>query len=232
MVAIERPDFIIIGDDFVRKNRRADGSVGLVLGRADKYNKRIVVYKYAIDENITLLNSEEIEKLAKRISLIDEQVVIAHEAQHIHNGAIGYNSVAVADNIYESMMLALADEMSAMLAGFLKKNKDVDLAFEEMLNHLSGEVRQSYIRGQFLSSFKRLQQIHGNSKKLYKHKFDLNKISNVLKFYFTIDGSVIMNKISQQSKLKFANFMVSVKADIKKCIGQQIALSKINQKEL
>jgi hypothetical protein len=235
MGTVNKPDIIrqtvIINDDYIRKNRRADGVIGLVLGYASDKNK-ILLNEYVFDKNITLLNQSEIENLKQRINSVDESDIIAHESQHLHNGAIGYHYLANADNIYECMMLSLADEMSAMIAGYLHKHKNVDAAMAETIKILSGDVRSKYIAGQFQNHFISLQKVHGKNKNLYEHKFDSKKIHKILKHYFTIDGVQAMDTMSKESRLKFGQFMVDVKSDIKKHIDNQIAMSKISQKSM
>ena len=128
MGTINKPDIItqaiIINDDYIRKNRRADGSLEVKFGSANNDAKRILINRYVIDDNITMIPPDKVQELKDKLSKIDEQSIIAHEAQHIHNGAIGYGYLANSDNIYESMMLSLADEMSAMLAGYMNKHKN------------------------------------------------------------------------------------------------------------
>ena len=67
MGTVDKPDIvrhtIIINDDYVKKNRRADGKVGLVLGRADKDNKRVFVNEFVIDDKLSILTGVEIEDL-------------------------------------------------------------------------------------------------------------------------------------------------------------------------
>ena len=47
MGTVNKPDIIrqtiVINDDYIRKNRRSDGTVGLTLGYADNKNNRIIV---------------------------------------------------------------------------------------------------------------------------------------------------------------------------------------------
>ena len=235
MGTVNKPDIIrqtiVINDDYIRKNRRADGVIGLVLGYASDKNK-ILLNEYVFDKNITLLNQSEIENLKQRINSVDESDIIAHESQHIHNHSIGYHYVANSDNIYECMMLSLADEMSAMLAGYLHKYKNLDKALADVFKNLSGVIRQGYVAGQFQKHFIRLQKVHGKNKNLYEHKFDSKKINKILKHYFTIDGVQVMDTMSKESKLKFGQFMVDIKSDIKKHIDNQIIMSKNNQKDI
>lgn len=235
MGTANKPDIIrqtiVINDDYIRKNRRADGVIGLALGYASDKNK-ILLNEYVFDKNITLLNQSEIENLKQRINSVDESDIIAHESQHIHNHSIGYHYVANSDNIYECMMLSLADEMSAMLAGYLHKYKNLDKALADVFRNLSGAIRQGYIAGQFQKHFISLQKVHGKNKNLYEHKFDSKKINKILKHYFTIDGVRVMDTMSKESKLKFGQFMVDVKLDIKKHIDNQIIMSKNNQKDI
>ena len=235
MGTVNKPDIIrqtiVINDDYIRKNRRADGVIGLALGYASDKNK-ILLNEYVFDKNITLLNQSEIENLKQRINSVDESDIIAHESQHIHNHSIGYHYVANSDNIYECMMLSLADEMSAMLAGYLHKYKNLDKALADVFKNLSGSIRHGYIAGQFQKHFIRLQKVHGKNKNLYEHKFDSKKINKILKHYFTIDGVQVMDTMSKESRLKFGQFMVDVKSDIKKHIDNQIIMSKNNQKDI
>ena len=236
MGTVNKPDIIrqtvIINDDYIRKNRRADGTVGTVLGYADNLNRRVIVNKYVFDKNITVISPDEVQKIKDKINRISEQTIIAHESQHIHNHSIGYHYVANSDNIYECMMLSLADEMSAMLAGYIHKYKNLDKALADVFKNLSGAIRQGYIAGQFQKHFISLQKVHGKNKNLYEHKFDSKKINKILKHYFTIDGVQVMDTISKESKLKFGQFMVDIKSDIKKHIDNQIAMSKISQKSM
>ena len=236
MGTVNKPDIIrqtiVINDDYIRKNRRSDGTVGLTLGYADNKNNRIIVNKFVIDKNAKLLSQSDIADINRRINSVDEGDIIAHESQHLHNGAIGYHYLANADNIYECMMLSLADEMSAMIAGYLYKYKNLDKALADVFKNLSGAIRQGYIAGQFQKHFISLQKVHGKNKNLYEHKFDSKKINKILKHYFTIDGVQVMDTMSKESKLKFGQFMVGVKSDIKKHIDNQIAMSKISQKSM
>jgi hypothetical protein len=236
MGTITKPDIIrqtiVINDDYVRKNRRSDGTVRLTLGYADKKNNRIIVNKFVIDKNAKLLSQSDIADINRRINSVDEGDIIAHESQHLHNGAIGYHYLANADNIYECMMLSLADEMSAMIAGYLHKHKNVDAAMAETIKILSGDVRSKYIAGQFQNHFISLQKVHGKNKNLYEHKFDSKKIHKILKHYFTIDGVQVMDTMSKESRIKFSQFMIDIKLDIKNHIDNQIAMSKISQKSM
>lgn len=235
MGMINKPDIIkqsiVINDDYIRKNRRADGKIGLSLGYADTNNKRIIINNFNIDKNATLLSDADIEDIKQRISSVDEGAVVAHEAQHIHNSAVGYHYLANSDNIYECIMLSLADEMSAMLSGYLQQHKNLDDALADVFKNLSGTVRKKYMSGQFMNHFKRLESVHGKNKNLYEHNFDTKKINRVLKYYFSIDGTDVMDTMSMESKLKYSQFMVDVKSDIKKHIDNQIIMSKNNQKD-
>ena len=74
--------------------------------------------------------------------------------------------------------------------------------------------------------------MYGKYKNLYEHKFDSKKIHKILKHYFTIDGVQVMDTMSKESKLKFGQFVVDVKSDIKKHIDNQIIMSKNNQKDI
>ncbi|MBR3782525.1 MAG: hemophore-related protein [Alphaproteobacteria bacterium] len=236
MGTINKPDIItqtiIINDDYIRKNRLADGSLEVKFGSADIDAKRILINRYVIDDNITMISPDKVQELKDKLSKIDEQSIIAHEAQHIHNGAIGYGYLANSDNIYESMMLSFADEMSAMLAGYMNKHKNVDDALADVFKNLSGDTRQKYITGQFQNHFNSLQKMYGNRKNLYEHKFDSRKINKILDYYFTINGVNVMNNMSKDSKIKFGQFMVEVKSDIKKHIDNQILMSMKNQKNI
>jgi hypothetical protein len=235
MGTMQKPDIfrktIIIDDDFIRSNRRADGTVRLTLGGANE-NNQIVLNKYELGKNITLLDDIEIEKLKQRINSNSESVIQAHELHHIHNGAIGYNYLANSDNIYECMILSFADEMSAMLAGYLKKFEDIDMALMETMRTLSKNIRQEYMSGQFYRHFKKLQQIHGKNKNLYRYTFDAKKIHNILRYYFTINGQQVMEKISDRTKNSFSSFMVTARAEIIKFIEMQIFISKNAQKDI
>lgn len=223
---------IIINDDYIRKNRRVDGVIALRMGYADIENKRIFINNFVVDKNVKLLSQSNIADLNRRINSVDEGDIIAHESQHIHNGAIGYHYLANSDNIYECMMLGLADEMSAMIAGYFHKYKNIDAAMAETIKNLSGDVRSKYIAGQFSNHFIRLQQVHGKNKNLYEHKFDSNKINKLLKYYFTVDGVCLMDLMSKQAKMEFSTFIVDIKSDIKKHIEKQIIMSKNNQKDI
>ena len=233
MGTVNKPDIIrqtiVINDDYIRKNRRADGVIGLTLGYADNKNNRIIVNKFVIDKNAKLLSQSDIADINRRINSVDEGDIIAHESQH---HSIGYHYVANSDNIYECMMLSLADEMSAMLAGYLQQHKNLDDALADVFKNLSGAIRQGYIAGQFQNHFNYLQKLYGKSKNLYEHKFDSKKIHKILKHYFTIDGVQVIDTISKESKLKFGQFMVDIKSDIKKHIDNQIIMSKNNQKDI
>jgi hypothetical protein len=236
MGTITKPDIIrqtiIINDDYVRKNRRVDGVIALRMGYADIENKRIFINNFVVDKNVKLLSQSNIADLNRRINSVDEGDIIAHESQHIHNGAIGYHYLANSDNIYECMMLGLADEMSAMIAGYFHKYKNIDAAMAETIKNLSGDVRSKYIAGQFSNHCIRLQQVHGKNKNLYEHKFDSNKINKLLKYYFTVDGVCLMDVMSKQAKMQFSAFIVDIKSDIKKHIEKQIIMSKNNQKDI
>ncbi len=223
---------IIINDDYILKNRRVDGVIALRMGYADIENKRIFINNFVVDKNVKLLSKSNIADLNRRINSVDEGDIIAHESQHIHNGAIGYHYLANSDNIYECMMLGLADEMSAMIAGYFHKYKNIDAAMAETIKNLSGDVRSKYIAGQFSNHCIRLQQVHGKNKNLYEHKFDSNKINKLLKYYFTVDGVCLMDLMSKQAKMEFSTFIVDIKSDIKKHIEKQIIMSKNNQKDI
>lgn len=236
MGTVNKPDIvkqtIVINDDYVRKNRRADGKIGLAMGYADIENKRIFINNFVVDKNVKLLSQSNIADLNRRINSVDESDIVAHESQHIHNGAIGYNYIANSDNIYECMILSVADEMSAMLAGYLHKYKNVDNALADVFKNLSGVIRQHYITSQFQNHFNHLQKLYGTDKDLYEHKFDSKKINKILKHYFTIDGIQVMDTMSKESKIKFGQFMIDIKSDIKKHIDNQIVMSKNNQRDI
>ena len=219
------------------KNKRVyGGGFGLPKGSAFCEQNLIVIYRYDIDSRLSLLNAEEKIKLRQYVDDVNSEDInaaIAHESQHIRNyRAGGYNYIANSGNIYECMMLSLADEMSAMLAGYLHKYKNLDKALADVFKNLSGAVRQGYIAGQFQKHFISLQKVHGKNKNLYEHKFDSKKIHKILKYYFTIDGVQVMDTMSKESKLKFGQFVVDVKSDIKKHIDNQIIMSKISQKSM
>lgn len=222
MGTVNKPDIvrqtIIINDDYVKKNRRADGKVGLVLGRADKDNKRVFVNDFVIDDKLSILTGAEIEDLKQRINRVDVGDVIAHESQHIHNGAIGYHYLANADNIYECMMLGLADEMSAMIAGYMHKTNDINKAMDLVEKNMSGIIRQGYIKGQFANNFKRLQNTWGNDKNLFEYKYDTKKIHKVLKWYFNINGQDVMQQMNDATRFKFAAIVQNFKNEIKNFI--------------
>jgi len=218
---------IIIDDDYIRKNY-INNKLHLKHGQASE--NTIYILQYTIDKNLTLFNDKQKQNLNKIISTFysEQNNVIAHESQHIHNHAIGYNYIANSDNIYECMMLCLADEMSAMLAGYLNKTKNVDMALKKTINNLSGDVRSKYISGQFNNHFKQLQAIHGQNKNLYEHKFDSKKVRKLVDYYFTIDGQKVMNTMSKESLFLFEKFMTDIKTDIKKFINTQIINTQAN----
>lgn len=210
---------VIINDDYVRKNRRSDGKIAINYGFADGKNKRIILNKFVIDKNITLLNNAEIEDTKQRINRVSEGDVIAHEYQHIHNGALGYHYLANSDNIYECMMLAVADEISAMIAGYMHKTNDADDAINATIDNMSKTVRQQYIKGQFANHFAHLQQVWGTTRNLYEYKYDSKKIKRVVEYYFTINGkNIFQQNIGKSTKLKFDTFMLEFKNEIREFI--------------
>jgi hypothetical protein len=230
MGTVDKPDIIrktiVINDDYVRQNRRADGKISLIWGHANSDKKSIIIYNYVIDKNITLLNSVRIENIKKIISSNDEGTVIAHESQHIHNGAIGYHYLANSDNVYESMLLAFADEYSAMVAGYYHKTKNIDDAVNAAMKNLSGDVRKNYIQGQFVNHFKLLKKQWGESKNLYEHKVDDKKLRKVLNWYFTIDGQQVMRQMSRNTLMLHNSFIVSIMGDIREFIDNKIMKEK------
>lgn len=230
MRTVGKPDIIrktiVINDDYVRQNRRADGKVNLQLGYADKSNKRIILNKFVIDKNVTLLTDSDITDIEQRIKRVDEEDVIAHESQHIHNGAIGYHYLANSDNIYECMLLAFADEYSAMVAGYYHKTKNIDDAINAAMKNLSGDVRKKYIQGQFTNHFKLLKKQWGESKNLYEHKVDNKKLRKVLNWYFTINGQQVMRQMSKDTLMLHNSFIVSIMGDIREFINNKIMKEK------
>jgi hypothetical protein len=218
---------IVIDDNYVRNNY--DGKkLNMTHGSAG--DNTITINQYVIDEKLTLFDDQKKQRLQQLIDNMRSQEgdTIAHESQHIHNNGIGYNYLANSDNIYECMMLSLADEMSAMMAGYIHKTKNVNTAITETINNLSGNVRTKYIQNQFMGHFQRLQQIHGKTKNLYEHKFDDQKIKKILDYYFTIDGHKVMNNMSKQTKFMFSKFMLDIKMDINTAINNQIAIMQKN----
>ena len=226
MGTVDKPDIIrktiVINDDYVRQNRRADGKVILRLGYADNANKRIILNKFVIDKNVTLLTDSDIKDIEQRIKSVSEGDIIAHESQHIHNGAIGYHYLANSDNVYESMLLAFADEYSAMVAGYYHKTKNINAA----MKNLSGDVRKKYIQGQFTNHFKLLKKQWGESKNLYEHKVDDKKLRKVLNWYFTIDGQQVMRQMSRNTLMLHNSFIVSIMGDIREFINNKIMKEK------
>ena len=215
---MKKPDIIrqtvVINDDYVRKNRRSDGKIALILGYADSKNKRIILNEYVIDKNITLLNDAEIEDIKQRINHVDEKDIIAHESQHIHNSAIGYNYLANSDNIYECFMLAMADEMSAMIAGYIHNTKQLDDAI--------------LFKVQFANHFKNLQKTYGEYKNLYEYKYDNKKIKRVTEYYFTINGqNIFQQNVNKSTKLKFSAFFAEFKNEIREFIQNYLTTQKV-----
>ena len=213
---------IVIDDDFLRKNY-VGNKLNIKQG-STAIDDTITLYKYTLGDNVTLLDDDKKKKVQNLLNNIDakEKEIVTHESQHVHNHAIGYHYLATSDNIYECMMLALADEMSAMMAGYLCDNHDVDKSIDKTIENLSGSTRTSYIQIQFADHFRLLQRVHGDNKNLYEHKFDSKKINKILKWYFTIDGQDVMNQMSKTAKLKFGNFMVETKNEIKRFIDNYI----------
>lgn len=219
---------VLINDDYVRKNRRNDGKIALRLGYADVRNKRIILNKFVIDENITLLNDAEIEDTKQRINHVDEKDIIAHESQHIHNSAIGYHYLANSDNIYECFMLAMADEMSAMIAGYIHNTNQLDDAILLAIKNMTKVIRQQYIKGQFENHFKNLQKTWGEYKNLYEYKYDNKKIKRVTEYYFTINGqNILQQNVSQSTKLKFSTFFTDFKNEIREFIQNYLITQKV-----
>ncbi|MBR0212662.1 MAG: hypothetical protein IJQ55_03585 [Alphaproteobacteria bacterium] len=233
MGTVKQPDIIrqtiIINDDYIRKNRRSDGKPALHIGYADHKNKRIILNTFVLDKNITLLNSTELADLKQRINNISTGTVIAHEYQHIRNNSLGYNYLANSDNIYESMILALADELSAHIAGYLYDTKDIDKAIDKSIENLSDTIRHRYIQTQFVNHFKLLQKTWGEEKNLYEHNYDTKKMNRVLEWYFTINGEKIMNKISPATKFKFNAFITKFKTEIMDFIKNYTATHHISR---
>ena len=235
---------VMIGDDFIIKNytgtvdiknkRVYGGGFGLPKGAAFCEQNLIVIYRYDIDSRLSLLNAEEKIKLRQYVDDVNSEDInaaIAHESQHIRNyRAGGYNYIANSGNIYECMILALADEQSAMLAGYFYKYKNVDKAIDAMVDAFSPEVIRGYVNGQFLNNFKRLKQYYErlgwDTKKLYEKKFYSSNINRVLDFYFTIDGQKIMYTMSKKSQMKFSKLMLETKKEINQCIDSYVAQQK------
>ena len=230
MGTVDKPDIIrktiVINDDYVRQNRRVDGKVILTMGLADNNNKRIIINNFVIDKNATLLTESDIVDINRRINSVDNGTVIAHESQHIHNGAIGYHYLANSDNIYECMLLAFADEYSAMVAGYYHKTKNIDAAINAAMKNLSGDVRKRYIQGQFTNHFKLLKKQWGESKNLYEHKVDDKKLRKVLNWYFTIDGQQVMHQMSKDTLMLHNSLIVSIMGDIREFIDNKIVREK------
>ena len=229
---MKKPDIIrqtvVINDDYVRKNRRSDGKIALILGYADSKNKRIILNEYVIDKNITLLNDAEIEDIKQRINHVDEKDIIAHESQHIHNSAIGYNYLANSDNIYECFMLAMADEMSAMIAGYIHNTKQLDDAILLAIGNMTKVIRQQYIKVQFANHFKNLQKTYGEYKNLYEYKYDNKKIKRVTEYYFTINGqNIFQQNVNKSTKLKFSAFFAEFKNEIREFIQNYLTTQKV-----
>lgn len=230
MGTVDKPDIIrktiVINDDYVRQNRRVDGKVILTMGLADNNNKRIIINNFVIDKNATLLTESDIVDINRRINSVDNGTVIAHESQHIHNGAIGYHYLANSDNIYECMLLAFADEYSAMVAGYYHKTKNIDDAINAAMKNLSGDVRKRYIQGQFTNHFKLLKKQWGESKNLYEHKVDDKKLRKILNWYFTIDGQQVMHQMSKDTLMLHNSLIVSIMGDIREFIDNKIVREK------
>ena len=230
MGTVYKPDIIrktiVINDDYVRQNRRVDGKVILTMGLADNNNKRIIINNFVIDKNATLLTESDIVDINRRINSVDNGTVIAHESQHIHNGAIGYHYLANSDNIYECMLLAFADEYSAMVAGYYHKTKNIDDAINAAMKNLSGDVRKRYIQGQFTNHFKLLKKQWGESKNLYEHKVDDKKLRKILNWYFTIDGQQVMHQMSKDTLMLHNSLIVSIMGDIREFIDNKIVREK------
>jgi hypothetical protein len=216
---------IIIDDDYIRENY--DGNTIKML-RGQTSDDVITIFEYKIGERLTLFDERKKQKLQQLIDNIvkNEPVTIAHESQHVHNASLGYHYVANSDNIYECMMLSLANEMSAMMAGYLQQTKNPDQAMVETINNLSGNVRKHYIQKEFADHFYYLQKIHGKNKNLYKHTFDAKKIHEIIDYYFTINGQKIMNQLSKTTLFAFSSFMVEIKSDINDFIDNQIMNNK------
>lgn len=230
MGTVDKPDIIrktiVINDDYIRQNRNSDGKVILTMGLADNNNKRIIINKFVIDKNVTLLTDSDITDIEQRIKRVDEEDVIAHESQHIHNGAIGYHYLANSDNIYECMLLAFADEYSAMVAGYYHKTKNIDDAVNAAMKNLSGDICKKYIQGQFTNHFKLLKKQWGESKNIYEDKIDNKKLRKILNWYFTIDGQQVMRQMSKDTLLLHNSFIVSVIGDIREFIDNKIVRKK------
>lgn len=227
MGTVRQPDIlrqtIIINDDYVRKYCHSDGRVLLNFGSADTNHKRIIVNNFIIDKNITLLNSTEIENLKQRINNVNAEMIVAHELQHIHNNALGYNYIANSNNIYECMLLALVDELSAMIAGHLKKTEDVDLVIDELIDNMPKNVRQGYIKGQFTNHFVNLQKTLGKYKNLYEYKYDSKKINRLIEYYFTINGKNFLHqKVNKSTKIKFDAFLLQIRKETRDYIENYI----------
>lgn len=236
MGTINKPDIIrqtiIINDDYIRENRRADGKVNLYLGYADEKNKRIILNKFVIDKNATLLTDSDIKDIEQRIKQVDEKDIIAHESQHLHNGAIGYNYIANSDNIYECMMLSMADEMSAMIAGYMHKTNNLDDAINLAIENMSKVLRQQYIKNQFNNHFERLQKVWGDYKDLYEFKYDGKKMKRVTDFYFTINGqNIFQQTVKKTTKIKFDAFFVEFKNEIREFIENYVKNTTISKRK-
>lgn len=226
METIKKPDIIrqtiIINDDYIRKNRRVeDDHIILRFAQAIHDKNQIVLYKNVIDKTITLATSAEIEDLKQSINTRNESELIAHESQHIHNNIPKY--IQNADNIYESMMLSFADEMSATLAGFLNQTKNIDSAMNKTIEHLSAEGRRRFYIEMFAKHFSAFQQIYGANKKLYEYKYDGKKMKQIIDYFFTInEQNILQQQVNKTTNLKFSTFMVEIKNEMKDFINNYI----------
>lgn len=221
-----KPDIIrqtiIINDDYIRKNRRVeDGHIILRFAQAIHDKNQIVLYENVINNTITLATSAEIEELKQRINMRNERELIAHESQHIHNNIPKY--IQNADNIYESMMLSFADEMSATLAGFLNQTKNIDSAMNKTIEHLSDTGRRGFYIEMFAKHFFSFQRIYGKNKKLYEYKYDGKKMNQIIDYFFTINGqNILQQQVNKTTNLKFSTFMVEIKNEMKDFINNYI----------
>lgn len=224
--SMTKPDVIrqtvIINDDYVRKNRRAeDGHIILKFAQAIHDKNQIILYNNIINKNITLATSAEIKELQHRIDTADENELIAHESQHIHNNLPKH--IQNADNIYESMMLSFTDEMSATLAGFLSQTKDIDSAMNKTIEHLSAKGRRGFYIEVFAKHFATFQLLYGKNKKLYEYKYDGKKMMQMIYYFFTINGhNIFQQQVDKATNLKFGAFIVEIKDEMKRFIDNYI----------
>ena len=127
------------------------------------------------------------------------------------------------------MMLGLADEMSAMIAGYMHKTNDINKAMDLVEKNMSGIIRQGYIKGQFANNFKRLQNTWGNDKNLFEYKYDTKKINKVLKWYFNINGQDVMRQMNDATRFKFAAIVQNFKNEIKDFVDKYQMMQRMGE---